>query len=470
MRLLPTLLAAALAAAPALAQEADLLTPGHDALAVGELTFEDQTFEVRNAGQPAGTITQTATTSGDYVTIVTRTDLPSLQQLSTDSVRVLRASLAPQALVVTGRNGAPAAVTFNALRATGTYGPAGRTLPIDLSLKTPAFHGGTSAVSGGGALVARALPFREGYTARIETFSPTQRLREATLTVSGRESVERLDGSTVSAWVVEEETSGRGAVPRRYYVDPETRDLLQVTTNPPQGAGLVIRPADPEALAAEAAARAATPQVRPGDSALDVSRIRTGERTSTLNLLQPMAQAGIGTQTRTVTVDEAAGTVTVLTVVRVPMQNLVQTDSLVAAWPSLRPISQAYDTGFGTITLDYGDDRVTGQVNVGESQEVDVALEGGPVFSASALDLVLQALPLADGYRASVQTFAAGGGLTPIDVTVSTTEGDSSTYTVVAAPQGAPPSTYTISAETGEILRTEASPQQGVALEIVPGE
>ena len=452
------LLAALLAAGPALAQDAPLLVPGADDLAVDALTFEDQTFAVRSAtGQSIGTVVQTAAEDGDYVTVVTRVDIPQADVASTDSVRILRASLAPQFASTTADGGTRAVVTFDALRAQGTYGTVGRELPLDVVLKTPAFHIGSTSVAGGPALVARALPFEPGYRATLETFSPTQRLREVTLAVTGREDVERLDGSTASAWVVTETTSGRGGGTRRYYVDPETRDLLRVVSG--EGASAVtVAPADPEALAAEAAARAAVSRIRPGDAALDASQILTGERVLTLNLLQPMSQPGIGTQTQRVAVDEAAGTMTVVTVVDVPAQGLVQTDSVVVSYPSLRPVSQTVSGGGAEVDVAYGDDAVTGQaVLPNGAQDVDEPLADGPVFSASTLGAVLQALPLADGYQVVLEAYAPGVGMTPISVEVSgpeTVDG-AAVYTVTATPEGLPSSTYTLDAETREALRSE---------------
>ena len=464
-------LAALLAAGPALAQDAPLIVPGADDLAVDALTFEDQTFAVRSAaGQTIGTVTQTAMDDGAYVTVVTRVDVPQLEQAATDSVRILRASLAPQRASTTGDDGRRGVVVFDALRAVGTYGPAGRELPLDIVLKTPAFHTGSTSVAGGAALVARALPFEPGYRATIETFSPTQRLREVSFAVTGREDVERLDGTTASAWVVTETTSGRGGGTRRYYVDPDTRDLLRVVSGRP-GAEVTVAPADPEALAAEAAAQAAVPRLRPGDAALDASRVRTGETVLTLNLLQPMSQPGVGTQTQRVTVDEGAGTMTVVTVVEVPMQNLVQTDSVVVAYPSLRPTAQAVRGGGAEVDLAYGD-AVTGRAALPTgAEDVDEPLADGPVFSASTLSAVLQALPLADGYRAVIEAYAPGQGLTPISVEVSDAEAaDGPAFTVVTTPEGLPSTTYTIDAETRRTLRAESALPGGVVIEVVPAQ
>ena len=147
------------------------------------------------------------------------------------------------------------------------------------------------------------------------------------------------------------------------------------------------------------------------------------------------------------------------------MQNMVQTDSVVVAYPSLRPVSQDLSGGGAMIDLDYTDAAITGSSETpAGAEDVDEALDA-PVFSASTLVAVLQALPLEDGYRAVVETYAAGGGLMPIAVEVSGSDG---AYTVVATPEGAPASTYTIDAETREIRGVQISPQQGVVLEVVP--
>ena len=468
---LPLLAAVLLAAAPALAQAPALLTPGHPDLAADALAFESLAYSVRTGDRTIGQITQRVTEDGPSVTVVTEVDIPESRQASVDSARVLRASLAPQFFSTTPRGGVPQTAAFDGARVVGTYQARGHTLPIDLELEAPAFHDGSTSIAGGAALVARALPFREGYTGTVRTFSPTRRLGEVTLTVAGRESVDRLDGTAVSAYVVEERPEGADAALRRYYVDPETRALLQVVTESQSGAPIVVRQADPEALAAEAAARAAVPRVRPGDAALDASRIRTGERALTLRLLQPMQQ-DVGTQTERVTVDEAAGTVTVVTRTEVPIQNITLADSAVAALPSLGAVAQSFEGGGDSVLLAYGDGAVTGTA---DGDELDVELDG-PVFAASLLAQVLQALPLEAGYQAVLPTYAVGGvlssrsGVVPVFVEVSgpADEGGRSVWTVVATPEGAPPTTYVLDAETREVLRTRIQPQAGVVIDVVP--
>jgi hypothetical protein len=468
------LLAAALLAGPAGAQAgAPLLTPGHPDLAADALTFEDQAFAVRVGDRTVGQVTQEVTEGGGAVTVVTAIDIPQFRQSGTDSARVRTATLAPEFFAATQGDGPPQTLSFDGAAVTGSYRARGHTLPIDLELATPAFHDGSTSVAGGAALVARALPFREGYAGTVRTFHPTRRLEEVTLAVAGRERAERLDGTEVSAWVVEERPEGADEPQRRYYVDPETRALLQVVTEQSSGPPVVVRQVDPEALAAEAAARDAVPRLVPGDAALDVGRLASGETAATLRLLQPMQQ-DVGTQTQRVTVDREAGTVTVVTRVEIPMQNLTLVDSAVAALPSLAAVAQSLDGGGADVSVAFADGSVTGTSN---GEEVDVALDV-PLFAASLLPQVLQALPLEAGYQRVLPTFAVGGvlfpfnGVTPVYVEVSgpEPEGDRTAWAVVATPDGAPPTTYYVDVETREVLRTRLQPQSGVVIDVVPEE
>ncbi len=461
-----------MAAAPALAQEAVPLTPSHDDLAAARsLHYADQTYDVRTLSPDAsiGSITQTATEDGEYVVIVTDTNIPQLGQTGRDSVRILRASLAPDYIVSTAGNGNTAMATFDALRVVGSYGPTGRTLPIDLELKEPAFHAGSSSLSSGAALVARALPFREGYVGTLTTFSPTRRVGEAALTVTGREDVTRLDGSTVSAWTVEEASEPGGDAQRTYYIDPDTRDLLRISFST-RGTDALIVPADPEAMAAEAAARAALPVVSPGDEVLRPDWVTGYDKDFTLQLVQPQ-QMELGSAVRRVTVDEAVGTITIVNVLNITVQGQTQTDSLVAAYPSLAPISQTLSGGGARIELTYGDGAITGTRALPgqDAADVNVSLENGPVFSASALGDVIRALPLEEGYKARLRAYSPGSdSVTPYSIEVTGHDEETMGWMVATTPEGAPPTTYVIAPGSHEFVKMTLQPQLGVVLDFVP--
>ncbi len=469
MRLSSLFAAALLAAAPALAQEAVSLTPGHEDLAPDALTYEGGTFDVRTVepDQSIGSITQTVTMDGEYVVIVTDANAPQLGQVSRDSVRLLRSSLAPAYVVSTAPNGSVATATFDALRVVGSYGPSGRTLPIDLELKEPAFHAGGSVLASGAALVARALPFREGFVGTLETFSPTRRLSDVALTVAGREDVMRADGSTVSAWAVEESSEPGGTVQRTFYVDPDTRDLLKVALST-RGTEAVIVPADPEAMAAEAAAREALPRIAPDGTSFRPEWITPYEKTFALQLVEPQ-QMDVGTVTSRLSVDETAGTVTLVSVVDIPMQGGAQRDSVVAAYPSFAPISQNITAPNAAITVDFSDDAVSGQIDVEGSDptEISEVLEQ-PVFASSLISEVIRGLPLAEGYEARLLGFAPGQGVVPYTIEVSGRDEATGGWTVLLSPKDAPATSYVIDPDSREILSSQLKPQIGVVIDVVP--
>ncbi|WP_412068839.1 hypothetical protein [Rubrivirga sp. IMCC43871] len=233
MRLLA--LAALLAAVPALAQDTVVLAPGHADLATAAVTVRDVTLDVRivqPSVQSLGTISETVTQHDDgTVTVMRAIDLSmpgGNGQSERDTTRFAWPSLAPVSYASTDLNGGDREqVRFDGLRMTGSYGDNGATpLAFDLSAESPVFGPGSIA------LIARAVPLREGYTATAPTFSGEHRFRDAAIEVVGREDATRRDGSTVSAFVVESSVGGRT---QRYFVDPETRDLLKMTVAPAPG-------------------------------------------------------------------------------------------------------------------------------------------------------------------------------------------------------------------------------------------
>lgn len=230
MRLLA--LAALLAAVPALAQDAVVLAPGHPDLATEAMTVDDVTLGVRivqPSVQALGTITEAVAHHDDGTVTVIRTIDLSMPgggaQATRDTTRFAWPSLAPLSYSATDlSDGEREEVTFDGLHVTGVFGTT--PLPFDLTLPSPVFGPGSMA------LLARAVPLREGYTATAPTFSGEHRLRDAAIAVVGREDADRRDGTTVSAFVVET-TVGRQT--QRYFVDPETRDLLKMTVAPAPG-------------------------------------------------------------------------------------------------------------------------------------------------------------------------------------------------------------------------------------------
>ena len=223
---------------------------------------------------------------------------------------------------------------YDGARVTGTWGQEDwDPLPFDITLDAPAFAPEMLP------FVARALPFRAGYTATVPTFTSTSRLRDVTMTVQGQESFTQSDGSTASVWAIEEVTPGRTTRTQRYLVDADTRDLVAITTSI-QGADIVIetttQAALDAALAAAEEARARMVTLRPGSDALAVDAIEGYSQDYTVKLVQPQ-QRDLATQSRTLTLDRDAGTMTVETVTTA--NGAQQSSEIVTmSYPSLRPL------------------------------------------------------------------------------------------------------------------------------------
>ena len=211
--------------------------PGHPDLAFDAVTLASGGYDVmlvEPARQPLGTVVETVTHHDDgTVTVTADVDIVigNGGEQSQDTTRYVWPSLAPLSHASVDHNDdgdEVQSLRFDGLHVTGAYQDAGApAIPVDLELAAPAFGPGSDRK------VARALPFEAGYTAVLPTFSAEDRLEAFTFTVVGREDVERPDGSTVSAWIVEQvEEAGRA---RQYAVDPETRDLLRISFSPAPG-------------------------------------------------------------------------------------------------------------------------------------------------------------------------------------------------------------------------------------------
>lgn len=465
-----SVLALALFTTPTLAQNAVTLTPGHPDLTLPAAPPASGTTEVRMIepqAQSLGTIVERTALDGDVLTVVTRTVVPMAGANSVDSTRLVWPSLAPLSNDVTDGDDV-AEVAFADGTVSGTYDAGRGALPFGFDLETPVFAPGVLP------LLVRSIPLETGYTAVVPLFSAKDRFKEARLTVTGREDVEH-DGETVSAWVVEQRGGGGlvGTFVQRHFIDPDTRALLHTEVHPQSemlvhlvpltAAQAAAREQEMAAAAAEAeAARAAAADLRPGAEVLATDAVRDASVEAVIRLVEPMQQDA-GTDTRTVTIDEAAGTVTVTQVVDIPMAGQHQESTIVAAYPSLAPISVT-ETGANTTAITFADGRVTG-THDGEPVEADL---DAPVFASGLLVEVVRLLPFAEGYSAGYRAFSAEDGVvtTLLTVTGQETVGDRTAWAVTAEREGNPTFTFHVDAETRELLRYGFSPQAGVRIEI----
>ncbi|MEM1117463.1 MAG: hypothetical protein AAGJ11_13215 [Bacteroidota bacterium] len=469
------LLGLALLAGPAVAQDAVTLTPGHPDLTAPPAPPENETIEVRMLEpqqQSMGTVLNTARLDGDVLTLVSRMEVQMAGPTVVDSTRLAWPSLVPLSHDSQQAN-TSSTVTYGDGRVEGSFDGGRGALPFDFDLESAVFP--TSAIP----LLALSIPYDIGYTATVPTFSAQSRFNDATLTVTGEEEVE-VDGETVQAVVVEQRGGGgmTGRFAQRHYIDPEARELLYTMVDAPNNMVIRFESLTPEqvaareaemaaeAEAAEAAAAAADP-IRPGSASLALDALASYEDNFALRLLQPQ-QMDAGTEVRTVTVDEGAGTVTIETVTDITLAGQRQESRAVLAYPSLAPISVYQTDGTDETELSFADGRVTG---MNEGEAVDTTLDE-PVFTNGSLPLVVRLLPLAEGYEAAFHGFSSSQGtvVTLLAVTGQETLGDRTAWVVTADRDDNPTLTFKIDAETRDLISYGLSPQPGVELEFGPAE
>ena len=325
-------------------------------------------------------------------------------------------------------------------------------------------------------LVARALPFRAGYNATVPTFSAEDRLRDYTLTVIGEEPFTRLDGTEMTAWIVERTSSARGDTPRRYAIDGATRELIATVRQAQGDAQIISEPVTAESLAAlEADAAVPMIDLRPGLDRLDTSALAAYSQDWIVKLVQPQQQ-DIGTSTRSVTIDEAAGTLTYVATTNIAMAGQETTERSVSTYPGLAPVSTSIDAGAVVVELAYegcdgaGDCRVTGTRTVnGETTDVDFALDAS-IFEPSFASEAVRFVPLEEGFRGAFHTVDPSEGAVAVQYIVRGREEVEGVQAwvvdVVVGEQ--PPQAFAIDAETREIRRIRLEPQSGVVIDIVP--
>jgi hypothetical protein len=155
------------------------------------------------------------------------------------------------------------------------------------------------------------------------------------------------------------------------------------------------------------------------------------------------------------------------------MAGQTQTDSSVAAWPSLAPISHQSTNPQRLLALAFDEAGVAGMSapTSGAPDMIDVALDA-PVFDASWTPQLLQSLPLAPGYTAQLAVFDADRNAvseTAVTVTAPTEAPaeDAPIETWTVQTQGSMTMTYTFDGATRAMQRMRFSPQPGVTIELV---
>lgn len=236
----PALLAALLAAGPALAQTAPAdtvrLAPGDPALVTDWIGPGTETIRLRllqPVQQDIGTATQTYAVADGRVTRVSSMTMttPAGTMSQTDSL-VATTALVPLSHHSEGGQAA-ASLEFMAEGVAGMVTPGrGEPTPVLLETDVPVFDGGWASE------VARSLPFAERYVATMPAFfamSPDE-AAEVVLSVVGSEET-----ASGTVWTVE---AAAGPLTFTYRIDEATRDLLSTRLAPQPGVVLEFTPAE----------------------------------------------------------------------------------------------------------------------------------------------------------------------------------------------------------------------------------
>jgi len=207
----------------------------------------------------------------------------------------------------------------------------------------------------------------------------------------------------------------------------------------------------------------------PGDGQLTTTWITPGTRTFTMRLTAPMRQ-DVGSATETITVTD--GTVTKVTRLSVPMQNMTQTDSVIATAATLAPKLHRSSGGGADASLEFMAEGVAGVITPRQGEATTVMLmTDAPVFDSAWVGEVAQSVPFAEGAVYRLSAFANQSPDEPIDVVLTVmpqeTVGERAAWPV-AADLGPVTMTFLVDAETRQWLKTRFSPQPGVSLEIIP--
>ncbi|WP_412061863.1 hypothetical protein [Rubrivirga sp. IMCC45206] len=466
MRAFLALMALAVVAAPAFAQVT--LRPGHPDLLTAGLSLDTETVRVRvTEPRPTdlGLVATTVERDGDTITMRTNADVPRAGQVYDVTVSMAWPTLAP-IMRERSTSGSTGMTRYDGTTVTGTYGRGDwEPLPFDITLPAEVFFPEALPV------IARALPFAEGYTATVPTFTSERRIRDYTLTVTGQQDFERADGSTVTAWVVEETSQGRGSSARKYFVEDGTRILVASTTTAQGNTEVITEPVTEEMLAAMNAETPAV-ELRPGLDRLDLSGLTDYQGDYVVKIVQPIQQDA-GTATRRLVVDEAAGTVTLTTTTVIAMAGQRTSETAVAAYPSLAPISVRSDNNGSITDLTYTADAVSGTKTEGEAdpEPVEMAFEM-PAYAGTWVFEIVRLVPFEEGWRGAVHTISSEDGPRETVVTVigrEDVDGVSAWIVEAQAPEGGPVE-FAVHPDTREMLRTRLQPQAGVIVDIVPAD
>ena len=473
MRLALFAFALLVTAASAEAQTAVVLSPGHPDLDMAAVAPESRVDGVRMLApqeQYMGTVREDVILDGDVLSVLTSTVVGMAGPPARDSTRLAWPSLQPltQTYEAEGQVGR---IAFAPDSVSGTWGRVDAPAALAFGLERPVFA--PAALP----FVIRALPLdRTGYRAIVPLVSVKERFQEATLTISGPETLTLEDGSTLEVVAVDQ--SGGGGLtrgfPQRHYIDPVTRERVRTSLNA-QGMSVQIDPlsADIAATVRPIRSRAQRPTVAlvPGHPDLVVLETMLTQGAMEMRQVQPEVARYWSTM-GTNQVEGGVATI-VMTAEYLGTSATPRTlhDTTRVAWPSLAPLSHRRVTvtadGETAETLDFDGRHVTGVYgDAGQALDLDLA---APVFGPRSVSLVARALPFETGYLATMATFTADDRLQTHTLlvvgqeTVATPDGPVSAWIVEHEGDG-PLRHYAIDPDTRALISATYSPQPGTVV------
>lgn len=217
------------------------------------------------------------------------------------------------------------------------------------------------------------------------------------------------------------------------------------------------------------------PRLLPGDPAVDGRRIAPGTRERRLLLTQNGEERQLATVSEEVTEIQVDGRSALRRVQSVRLAIGVATDTVVVLRETLAPVRHRSHNPQRVLSLDFDGAKVTGSITPAGGEPRPVAAElDAPVFDSNPLDLLLRALPLAEGYavRIPIYIHELGGRVwvaTRVagSETVEAGEGGTEDAWVVEVEAQGRTSRFWIAKASRELLRQGSSPAPGVELKVV---
>ena len=224
------------------------------------------------------------------------------------------------------------------------------------------------------------------------------------------------------------------------------------------------------AAAAPAAAQTSAPPAAPPLGHLDASRIVESSQTFKMVMVSQGAEKDLGQVVNAVIFADVLGSPSIVWLQSVTDPRGSMLDSSVADRATLGPRTHRTTSDAREMRIEFSPGKVFGHfVARGDPPyEVNEKVSEG-IFDSSMLDILIAALPLAEGYKARLPVFLweAGGEITA-DVVVTGSEmfGTEDTWTVIVTLKDRP-AHYNVTKRDPKVVKIMSAPAPGVEIRFV---